>query len=70
VLEHLVRTCLAKSPEDRFQTVHDVLLQLRWAREAGSEAGAAPRRDPRRTIAWLGAIAAIVVGTAITGAAV
>jgi len=29
-LEHLVRTCLAKDPEERFQSAHDLKLQLRW----------------------------------------
>ena len=69
-LDHLVRTCLAKNPEDRFQTVHDVLLQLRWAREAGLDAAAAPVAPSRRTIGWRNATAAIVVAAAITGAAV
>jgi Tol biopolymer transport system component len=29
-LDRLVRTCLAKDPEDRFASMHDVLLELRW----------------------------------------
>jgi hypothetical protein len=29
----LVRSCLAKSPDDRIQSAHDVALQLRWLRE-------------------------------------
>jgi serine/threonine protein kinase/Tol biopolymer transport system component len=32
-VDRIVRTCLAKSPDDRFQSAHDVLLQLRWAAE-------------------------------------
>jgi serine/threonine protein kinase/Tol biopolymer transport system component len=27
---HVVSTCLQKNPEDRFQTAHDVKLQLQW----------------------------------------
>ena len=38
-LEHLVRTCLAKDPEQRRQTAHDVLLELRWIAEGGSHSG-------------------------------
>ena len=68
-LDHLVRTCLAKNPEDRFQSAHDVLLQLRWAREAGSDTGAAPVSRSRRTIGWRGAATGIVVAAAIAGAA-
>jgi eukaryotic-like serine/threonine-protein kinase len=28
--EHVVNTLLAKNPEDRFQTAHDVRLELEW----------------------------------------
>jgi len=54
--ERVVKTCLAKDPEDRWQTAHDVLLQLRWIEEAGSQAGvAAPviaRRKHRESLSW------------------
>ena len=29
-LDHLVKTCLEKEPDERFQTAHDIKLQLRW----------------------------------------
>ena len=49
-LEHLVRTCLAKSREDRIQTAHDVKLQLQWIAEGGSQLGApAPIVAKRKT---------------------
>ena len=55
-LNRVVRTCLAKDPEDRFQTAHDVKLQLEWVQEGGSEAGLpAPvvaRRKNREKLAW------------------
>jgi Tol biopolymer transport system component len=38
-LVRIVRTCLAKNPEDRFQNAHDLCLQLRWVEEGGSAAG-------------------------------
>jgi hypothetical protein len=34
-LEYIVRTCLEKDPELRFQSAHDLLLQLRWIAETG-----------------------------------
>ncbi|HEX9689512.1 MAG TPA: protein kinase, partial [Thermoanaerobaculia bacterium] len=63
-LDRLVKTCLAKNPDDRFQTAHDVRLQLQWIAEGGSVAGvAAPvaaRRKSREKLAWaLFAIAAL-----------
>ncbi len=55
-LEYLVRTCLAKDPEDRIRTAHDVKLQLQWIAEGGSQLGvpavvASTRRGTER-IAW------------------
>jgi hypothetical protein len=29
-LERVVQTCLAKDPDERWQTAHDVRLQLEW----------------------------------------
>jgi serine/threonine protein kinase len=31
--------CLAKDPDERIQTAHDVKLQLRWIQEGGSQSG-------------------------------
>jgi Tol biopolymer transport system component len=62
-LDRVVRACLAKDPEDRFQTAHDAKLQLQWIAEGGSQAGApvvvTARRKSRERLAW--AIAAIAV---------
>ncbi|HEY3124483.1 MAG TPA: protein kinase, partial [Thermoanaerobaculia bacterium] len=68
-LERVVKTCLAKDPEERWQTAHDVMLELRWIAQAGSQAGApAPvvaRRRNRERIAWsafaLSAAAAVLL---------
>ena len=61
-LDRVVKTCLAKDPEDRFQTAHDIKLQLAWIAEGGSQAGVpAPvvsRRKSRERLAW--AVAAIL----------
>src|SRR5258708_21015131 len=35
-LEATVKSCLAKDPDERLQTAHDVKLQLRWIQESGS----------------------------------
>jgi len=41
-LEQIVRTSLAKDPDERFQTVHDLKLQLKWIVQASSSQLAAP----------------------------
>jgi Tol biopolymer transport system component len=34
--EYIVTACLAKNPEDRIQTAHDVALQLKWVAQSGT----------------------------------
>ncbi len=67
-LEHVIRRCLAKVPEDRWQSALDIASELRWISEAGSRAGeAAPlsaRRRTRLRAAW-----ALHAGTAILAVA-
>ena len=62
--DRVVRTCLAKDPEDRFQTAHDAKLQLQWIVEGGSQAGApavvVSRRRSRERMAWSVAAGAIL----------
>ena len=68
--DRLVQTCLAKEPEDRFQTAHDVRLQLQWIAEGGSQAGApavvVSRRKTRERMAWATS-AALLVAAAVLG---
>ena len=47
-LERLVRGCLEKDPEERWQTAHDVKLQLRAIAEGGSQAGVPPAVTAQR----------------------
>ena len=54
-LNRLVKTCLAKDPDERRQTMHDVLLELRWIAEAGSQAGVPlPVASRRQLLGWIG----------------
>lgn len=71
-LDRLVQTCLAKEPEDRFQTAHDARLQLLWIAEGGSRAGTpavvVARRKGREKLAWGGtALFALVAALFATG---
>jgi Tol biopolymer transport system component len=70
-LEHVVHTCLAKDPEDRWQSAHDINRELEWIRQSGSQAASAATslgKGPwlRRHAAWLAAgvliIAALIGG--------
>jgi Tol biopolymer transport system component len=65
-LDHVVRKCLEKDADDRWQSAHDVASELRWISEVGSQAGVATtvtvRRKSRERIAWtLAALLAIAV---------
>jgi serine/threonine protein kinase len=66
-LDRVVRKCLEKDPDDRWQSAHDVASELRWISEAGSQAGVATtvtvRRKSRERIAWtLAALLAVTTG--------
>jgi eukaryotic-like serine/threonine-protein kinase len=52
-LERLVRRCLEKDPENRWQTARDLAAELRWIADPASGAGTvAPAATPRRR-SWL-----------------
>ena len=39
LVEHIVRRCLAKDPDERWQTASDVMRELKWVADASSGAG-------------------------------
>ena len=74
-LERVVDALLAKAPDDRIQTAHDVKLQLGWIAEPGSQvssasairllAGAAKRRSVATPIALgIGALGVLAIAAA------
>jgi len=71
-LERVVRACLAKEPDERIQTAHDVKLQLQWIRDAGSQGGVpapiAERRKNRERLAW--GVAGVATLVLVVGALV
>jgi serine/threonine protein kinase len=70
-LQRVISTALAKDPEDRWQSARDMLLELRWISEAGSQAGvAAPiamKRKNRERLAWSLAAIALIAAVATGG---
>jgi Tol biopolymer transport system component len=69
-LERLVKICLSKDPDDRWQTAHDVGLQLKQIAEGASQASAPAMPVPqhKRGNAWvwvLTGILGVVAGVAL-----
>jgi eukaryotic-like serine/threonine-protein kinase len=56
VVDHVIRRCLAKDPEDRWQTARDLALEMKWIAEVGPQLDAAAsssnRRQVLQAIAW------------------
>ena len=69
-LDRVVKTCLAKDPEDRWQSAADIKRELRWIGEGSAAGVAAPaavatRRRSRERIAWAVAAAAVLCGAGV-----
>ncbi len=68
-LDRVVRRCLEKEPDERWQSAHDVAAELRWIRESGSQpkAEAVARPATRRVLPW--ALVCVLAAAAIALAA-
>ncbi len=65
-LDRVVRSCLAKDPEERWQSAHDIASELKWiaqSSQAGVAVTAPVSRRNRERLAWI--VAAAAVGTAM-----
>ena len=67
-LEQIVRTCLAKDPDDRFQSAHDLKLQLQWISAGGSQVGAPAIVSSQRKKTATALTAATIAGWLIAAA--
>lgn len=71
LLDHLVKTCLAKNPDKRWQTMADVFIQLKLIAESGGELASpvlTSRMKRRLRIAWSAAAVVFVASVALAGA--
>jgi Tol biopolymer transport system component len=74
-LDRVVKVCLAKDPDERFQSVHDLKLQLMWIAEGGSQAGvpapvAARRKSRERVLIAAAALCGMVAAAGIAGSVI
>jgi serine/threonine protein kinase len=51
-LDHAIRRCLAKDPDDRWQTARDLFLELKWIAEGGSQVMPSPMASSRSAVGW------------------
>src|ERR1700680_481743 len=74
-LDRVVRRCLAKEPDERWQSANDLANELKWIAEGGSQVTSVPTaavkgiRALGRRVLILG-LAALLVVAALTGLAV
>jgi serine/threonine protein kinase/Tol biopolymer transport system component len=64
-LDRIIATCLAKNPEERFASAHDVKLELAWVPASRHAPLAAPgaARPRSRLLVAAAAVAALIVGS-------
>ncbi len=66
-LDHVVKRCMAKDPDDRWQSAHDICEQLRWISDRGLQAEVTPAaalpRKSRDLLIWK--VTALVIAVAL-----
>ncbi|HKD02171.1 MAG TPA: protein kinase [Terriglobales bacterium] len=66
-LEHVVHTCLAKEPAERWQSAREVARELRWVEQSiGIPLKEQVPRAPKTWRFWAGAVAAMLAAIALT----
>src|SRR5580698_1677933 len=58
-LDRVIRGCLAKDPADRFQSAHDVAMDLRWLVDSASDTGEESVREFKKF--WAALAAAVLL---------
>ena len=67
-LDRVVKTCLAKGPDERWQTASDLCRELRWIPDGGSQTGipvaTSSGQTLKRFLPWVAAIAVAIAAAA------
>jgi serine/threonine protein kinase len=69
-VDRIMRTCLAKDPDDRWQTARDLLRELKWIADDGPDTSSSVSvADSRasKTGAWRSTVMAVVIATTLAG---
>jgi Tol biopolymer transport system component len=66
-VDRLIRKCLAKDPEERWQSAHDLRDEIRWQLEFGNSETRTRTRNRAAMVAW--SVAALAIAVAILVAA-
>ncbi len=69
-LDRIVQRCLAKEPDERWQSAGDLTSELKWVAGAGSQAGVAVPVSARRSRVNLFSLGTFVLGLVVAGLAV
>src|SRR5207253_8775373 len=69
-LDHVVATCLAKDPDERWQSAADLERELKWIAAAPMDAGEQARVAPAKRRAWADRAFVGVIGLAAGAALV
>jgi serine/threonine protein kinase/Tol biopolymer transport system component len=68
-LENLISACLAKNPDDRIQTAHDAMLQLKWIAQSGAQPvrPTEKKSNPGELLVWriVAALAVLLIALAL-----
>jgi hypothetical protein len=69
VLERIVKKCLAKDPDERWQSASDLASELKWLADSGLRTAAQPAAQSplhRATIPWVLAVLALCAAATVT----